>query len=137
MSFIKEFRAFTVRGNMVDMAVGVVVGGAFGKIVSSLVSDVIMPPVGLLTGGVHFSKLTWTIKEATLNNGIETAAVTINYGNFLQMAVEFLIIAFCIFMMVKALNTFKKKEGIAISEPSKEEILLSEIRDILKEKGEK
>lgn len=131
MSFIKEFKEFAVKGNVIDMAVGVVVGSAFGKIVSSLVSDVIMPIVGVLTGGVNFTDLKITIKEAVGEN----AAVTINYGNFIQVTIDFLIIAFCIFLAIKAINQLKKpekQEPKAPAEPSDEVKLLSEIRDLLK-----
>lgn len=131
MSFIKEFKEFAVKGNVIDMAVGVVVGSAFGKIVSSLVSDVIMPVVGILTGGVNFTDLKITIKEAVGEN----AAVTINYGNFIQVTIDFLIIAFCIFLAIKAINQLKKpekQEPKAPAEPSDEVKLLSEIRDLLK-----
>ena len=131
MSFIKEFKEFAVKGNVIDMAVGVVVGSAFGKIVSSLVSDVIMPVVGVLTGGVNFTDLKITIKEAVGEN----AAVTINYGNFIQVTIDFLIIAFCIFLAIKAINQLKKpekQEPKAPAEPSDEIKLLSEIRDLLK-----
>ncbi|MCI6641222.1 MULTISPECIES: large-conductance mechanosensitive channel protein MscL [Campylobacter] len=131
MSFIKEFKEFAVKGNVIDMAVGVVVGSAFGKIVSSLVSDVIMPVVGVLTGGVNFTDLKITIKEAVGEN----AAVTINYGNFIQVTIDFLIIAFCIFLAIKAINQLKKpekQEPKAPAEPSDEVKLLSEIRDLLK-----
>ena len=131
MSFIKEFKEFAVKGNVIDMAVGVVVGSAFGKIVSSLVSDVIMPVVGVLTGGVNFTDLKLTIKEAVGEN----AAVTINYGNFIQVTIDFLIIAFCIFLAIKAINQLKKpekQEPKAPAEPSDEVKLLSEIRDLLK-----
>ena len=105
MSFISEFKEFAMRGNVIDMAVGVVIGGAFGKIVSSLVGDVIMPVVGVLTGGVNFTDLKLTLKEA----GESTPAVTINYGSFIQTMVDFLIISFCIFCVIKALNTFNNK----------------------------
>ena len=131
MSLIKEFKEFAVKGNVIDMAVGVVVGSAFGKIVSSLVSDVIMPVVGVLTGGVNFTDLKITIKEAVGEN----AAVTINYGNFIQVTIDFLIIAFCIFLAIKAINQLKKpekQEPKAPAEPSDEVKLLSEIRDLLK-----
>lgn len=131
MSFIKEFKEFAVKGNVIDMAVGVVVGSAFGKIVSSLVSDVIMPIVGVLTGGVNFTDLKITIKEAVGEN----AAVTINYGNFIQVTIDFLIIAFCIFLAIKAINQLKKpekQEPKAPAEPNDEVKLLSEIRDLLK-----
>ncbi|WP_107824389.1 large-conductance mechanosensitive channel protein MscL [Campylobacter concisus] len=134
MSFISEFKEFAMRGNVIDMAVGVVIGGAFGKIVSSLVGDVIMPVVGVLTGGVNFTDLKLTLKEA-----VDSApAVTINYGSFIQTMVDFLIIAFCIFCVIKALNTLKnklpKEEEAAPAEPETpaDIALLTEIRDLLK-----
>ena len=131
MSLIKEFKAFAVRGNVIDMAVGIIIGGAFGKIVSSFVADVVMPPVGVLLGGVDFAKLSITVKEAT-----ETAeAVKINYGSFLNTIIDFIIIAFVIFMVIKAINKMKKEEEekpAAPPAPSKQEILLTEIRDLLK-----
>lgn len=135
MSFFKEFKDFAMKGNVVDMAVGVIIGAAFGKIVSSLVSDVIMPPIGVLVGGVNFTDLAITLKEA---QG-DAPAVTLNYGNFLQVVFDFLIVAFCVFLLVKGINTLtrKKKEEPAAPapapEPSNEEKLLAEIRDILKE----
>ncbi|MBC8479439.1 MAG: large-conductance mechanosensitive channel protein MscL [FCB group bacterium] len=128
---MKEFKAFAMRGNVVDMAVGIVIGGAFGKIVSSFVADVIMPPIGILLGGVDFSDLVITLKEATL----EAAAVTINYGTWLMTVIDFIIIAFAIFMVVKGMNSMKKKEVAAPAAPpapSTEEVLLGEIRDLLK-----
>ena len=130
MSFIKEFREFAMRGNVVDMAVGVIIGGAFGKIVSSLVGDVAMPVLGILTGGVDFKDLKITMAEAVG----ETPAVTLNYGAFIQNVFDFIIIAFAIFMMVKALNKLKKEQPKeeAAPEPSAEEKLLTEIRDLLK-----
>lgn len=130
MSFIKEFREFAMRGNVVDMAVGVIIGGAFGKIVSSLVGDVAMPVLGILTGGVDFKDLKITLAEAAG----ETPAVTLNYGAFIQNVFDFIIIAFAIFMMVKALNKLKKEQPKeeAAPEPSAEEKLLTEIRDLLK-----
>jgi large conductance mechanosensitive channel len=131
MSLIKEFKAFAMRGNVIDLAVAVIIGGAFGKIVASFVSDVLMPPIGLLLGGVEFTDLALVIKQATA----EADAVTITYGVFLQNVVDFLIIAFVIFMMIKAINSAKKKEEAAPApppEPSKEEQLLTEIRDLLK-----
>ncbi|HEY4756868.1 MAG TPA: large-conductance mechanosensitive channel protein MscL [Ignavibacteriaceae bacterium] len=131
MSLIKEFKEFAVRGNVVDMAVGIIIGGAFGKIVSSFVSDVVMPPIGVMLGGVDFAKLSLTVKEAT-----ETAeAVKINYGAFLNTIIDFLIISFVIFMAIKAMNTMKKREEekpAAPPVPSKQEVLLTEIRDLLK-----
>ena len=131
MSMMSEFKDFAMRGNVVDMAVGIVIGGAFGKIVSSFVADVVMPPIGLLVGGVNFSDLAIILKQA---EG-EVAAVTMNYGNFLQTLFDFIIIAFAIFMVIKGMNSMKKKEEEepeAPPEPSKEEVLLSEIRDLLK-----
>lgn len=133
MSLYSEFKAFAIKGNMVDMAVGIIVGAAFGKIVSSLVKDVIMPPLGLAIGGVNFSDLAITLKEA---EG-EAAAVLLKYGAFLQTIVDFLIIAFSIFVAVKWINSMKKKEEEKPAEPpkpSKEEVLLTEIRDLLKAK---
>jgi len=134
MSMIKEFRDFAMRGNVVDMAVGIVIGAAFGKIVSSFVNDVLMPPLGVLLGGVDFTDLSVTLKEASG----EVAAVTLNYGSFVQTVVDFIIIAFAIFMVIKAMNTLKKKEEAAPPppppEPSAEEKLLTEIRDLLKQK---
>ena len=152
--FLNEFKAFAMRGNVIDLAVGVVIGGAFGKIVTSVVNDLIMPTVGMLVGGVNFTDLKLTMKEAVpekLNEAgevIEAAvpAVTLNYGNFLQQTFDFLIIAFCIFLMVKGiakLSDLKKKEEEAPApapapapepEPSAEEKLLTEIRDLLKNK---
>jgi large conductance mechanosensitive channel len=130
---IKEFRDFAMRGNVVDMAVGIVIGAAFGKIVSSFVSDVLMPPLGVLLGGVDFSKLSLILKQASG----DVAAVTWNYGSFVQTVVDFVIIAFAIFMVIKAMNKLKKKEEAAPAappEPSAEEKLLTEIRDLLKQK---
>ncbi len=131
MSMMSEFREFAMRGNVVDMAVGIVIGGAFGKIVSSFVNDVLMPPIGLAVGGVDFTQLSMTLKEAVG----ETPAVTLNYGSFIQTVVDFIIIAFAIFMVIKAMNSMKKKEEEKPAEPPKpsaEESLLTEIRDLLK-----
>ena len=131
MSMMSEFRDFAMRGNVVDMAVGIVIGGAFGKIVSSFVNDVLMPPIGIAVGGVDFSSLAMTLKEASG----DVAAVTLNYGSFIQTVVDFLIIAFAIFMVIKAMNSMKKKEEEAPAappKPSAEETLLTEIRDLLK-----
>ena len=133
MSMMSEFKDFAMKGNVVDMAVGIVIGGAFGKIVSSFVADVLMPPIGLLMGNVNFSDLAVTLKEASG----EVAAVTMNYGLFLQTVVDFIIIAFAIFMVVKAMNNMKKKEEAAPAAPpapGKEEVLLTEIRDALRSK---
>jgi large conductance mechanosensitive channel len=131
MSMLTEFKDFAMRGNVVDMAVGIVMGGAFGKIVSSFVADVLMPPIGILLGGVDFSDLVITLKSAT--DGAE--AVTLRYGTFIQTVVDFLIIAFAIFLVVKAMNTVIKKKDEAPPPPpapSKEEQLLTEIRDALR-----
>lgn len=131
MSMMQEFKEFAVKGNVVDMAVGVIIGGAFGKIVSSFVADVIMPPIGVLLGGVNFSDLAITIKEAAGTS----PAVVIAYGKFAQTIIDFTIIAFVIFMAIRFINTLKKKEEAAPAappEPSKEQLLLTEIRDLLK-----
>lgn len=131
MSMMSEFRDFAMRGNVVDMAVGIVIGGAFGKIVSSFVNDVLMPPIGLALGGVDFSDLAVTLQEASG----DVAAVTLNYGAFIQTVVDFIIIAFAIFMVIKAMNNLKKKEEAAPPpppKPSEEVTLLTEIRDLMK-----
>nr|WP_314373973.1 large-conductance mechanosensitive channel protein MscL [uncultured Campylobacter sp.] len=132
MSFIQEFKEFAMKGNVIDMAVGVVIGGAFGKIVTSLVSDIMMPVLGLLTGGMNFTDLKIVLKEAVG----QTPAVTINYGSFIQVTVDCIIIAFCIFCAIKAINKLKKPapapEPAAPAEPSEEIKLLTEIRDLLK-----
>jgi len=131
MKFLDEFKTFAMKGNMVDMAVGIIIGAAFGKIVSSLVNDIIMPPIGLLLGGVNFTDLKLVLKGAT-----ETVpAVTWNYGNFIQVIIDFLIVAWAIFMIVKAINAAKKKEEAAPATPpapTKDQTLLTEIRDLLK-----
>ncbi|MBC7184950.1 MAG: large-conductance mechanosensitive channel protein MscL [Marinobacter sp.] len=131
MSIVKEFKEFAVKGNVVDMAVGIIIGVAFGKIVSSFVADVLMPPIGMLIGGVDFSNLVITLKAA--QEGVE--AVTLRYGVFLQTVFDFLIVAFAVFMAVKALNSMRKKEAetpAAPPAPSAQEQLLMEIRDLLK-----
>ncbi len=131
MSMAQEFKDFAMRGNVVDMAVGIVIGGAFGKIVSSFVNDVLMPPIGLMLGGVDFTGLTITLQEATE----EVAAVTLNWGAFVQTVIDFLIIAFAIFLVIKAMNAAKKKdEEKAPAEPPKQELLLTEIRDALRQR---
>lgn len=136
---LQEFKQFAMRGNVVDMAVGIIIGGAFGKIVSSIVADVIMPPIGLLIGGVNFSELKITLKDAVLEGGKEVApAVTLNYGNFLQTTFDFIIIAFAIFMLVKLMNTInkkKKEEPAAPAAPPADIQLLTEIRDLLKKEN--
>jgi large conductance mechanosensitive channel len=131
MSMIKEFKEFAIKGNVVDMAVGVIIGAAFGKIVSSLVTDVVMPPIGVLIGGVDFSKLAFTLQEATAN----APAVVISYGKFIQTVVDFSIIAAVIFLVIKGINSMKKKAEAAPAAPAAppaQEILLAEIRDLLK-----
>ena len=134
MKLVKEFKEFAMKGNVMDMAVGIIIGAAFGKIVSSFVADVIMPPLGLLIGGVNFTDLQFVMKAAIG----EDPAVTLNYGNFLQVTFDFLIVAFAIFMVIKFMNSLRKKEAEAPPappappEPTKEEILLTEIRDLLK-----
>lgn len=140
MGMVKEFKEFAMRGNVVDMAVGIIIGGAFGKIVSSLVQDVIMPPIGMLTGGVDFSQLYINLSGTaydTLAKATEAGAPVIKIGVFLQTVFDFIIIAFAIFMMIKALNNMKKKEAEAPAAPpapSDEVVLLKEIRDLLKQK---
>ena len=144
MGFLKEFKEFAVKGNVMDMAVGVIIGGAFGKIVTSVVNDIIMPPVGLLVGGVDFSDMKLTLKQAVLDatGAVVTPAVTWNYGAFVQQVVDFTILAFCVFLMVKLMNRLTKKPAPAPApspapeppKPSNEEVLLAEIRDLLKEK---
>ena len=143
-TFLQDFKAFAMKGNVVDMAVGVIIGGAFGKIVSSVVADVIMPPLGLLVGGVNFTDLKWVMKPAEVVDGKEIAAVTLNYGNFLQATFDFLIIAFSIFLFIRLLTKLTtKKEAAAPATPpappapTKEEVLLTEIRDLLKEQNKK
>lgn len=142
MGMLQEFREFAVKGNMIDMAVGVIIGGAFGKIVSSIVADVIMPPIGMLTGGVNFTDIKLKLKDAAVDATGKVLAqpVTVNLGNFLQAVVDFTIVALAVFLLVKALNSLKKKlveektaEAPAPPEPTKQEILLSEIRDLLKQ----
>lgn len=138
MKFIQEFKEFAVKGNVVDMAVGIIIGGAFGKIVTSLVNDIIMPPIGMLLGGVKFDGLRIVLKAATVDAaGVAVPEVAINYGTFIQVLFDFIIIAFCIFIMIKALNSLKKKkeeEPAAPAAPTNEEVLLTEIRDLLKNK---
>jgi len=131
---ISEFKAFALRGNVVDMAVGIITGAAFGKIVSSLVADVVMPPIGVLLGGMDFTSLAITIKQAVG----DAPAVVVSYGKFIQTVVDFTIVAFAMFIAVKTMNVMSKREQQAPAappEPSKEEILLAEIRDLLKERA--
>lgn len=140
MKILQEFKQFAMRGNVIDMAVGVVIGGAFGKIVTSIVGDLIMPAVGCLVGGMNFTDLKVTLKSAVMDgDAVVSPAVTLNYGNFIQVTIDFLIIAASIFLLIKAINTLsrkKKEEEVpaAPPAPSKEEVLLTEIRDLLKEK---
>lgn len=133
MGMLNEFKTFAMRGNVVDLAVGVVIGGAFGAIVTSLVGDLIMPVIGILTGGIDFSKAAFVLKEASADGKVP--AVLFGYGKFIQTVVNFIIVAWAIFMLVKAMNTLKKKEEAAPAAPpapSAEEKLLTEIRDLLK-----
>lgn len=133
MGMMKEFKEFAVKGNVVDMAVGIIIGAAFGKIVSSAVGDVIMPPIGVLLGGVDFSNLALTVKQASG----DMPAVVIGYGKFIQTVIDFTIIAFAIFIVVKAINSLKRKEEETPKPepaPSAEQVLLTEIRDLLKER---
>lgn len=130
MSIAKDFRDFAVKGNVVDLAVGIIIGAAFGKIVTSVVADVIMPPIGLLIGGVDFSDLVITLKAA---EGA-APAVVISIGKFIQTIIDFTIIAFAIFMLVKGINKVKAKEAPAPTAPTTQEVLLTEIRDLLKQK---
>ena len=136
MGMLKEFKDFASKGNVLDMAVGIIIGGAFGKIITSFVNDVLMPPIGMALGNVDFSKLEVVLKEATET----TAAVAIKYGAFINTILDFLIVAFCIFMVIKGFNKMKKKEvevpvaPAAPPAPSNEEVLLGEIRDLLKKK---
>lgn len=140
MSFIQDFKAFALKGNVVDMAVGVIIGGAFGKIVTSIVNNIIMPPIGVLTGGMDFTDLKLVLKDAVKEGDQVSEAVTLNYGQFIQDVVDFLIIAFCIFLMVKGIAALSRKkeekpaEPAPAPEPSAEEKLLTEIRDLLKNK---
>jgi large conductance mechanosensitive channel len=131
MSMLQEFKTFAMKGNVVDMAVGIIIGAAFGKIVSSLVADVVMPPIGVIVGGVNFSDLAFTLKAAAG----DAPAVVLSYGKFMQAALDFVIVAFAVFLLVKGINSMKKKAEEAPPAPpapSAEEKLLAEIRDLLK-----
>lgn len=142
MAFLKEFKEFAMRGNVIDMAVGVVIGGAFGKIISSLVDDIIMPLVGVATGGMNFTDYKFIIQKAIVDGQTQEVLkpeVSLNWGTWVQTVVDFLIVAFCIFVAIKAINQLKRQqkaeeEAPAAPEPTKEEQLLTEIRDLLKEK---
>jgi large conductance mechanosensitive channel len=136
MALVKEFKEFAMRGSVIDLAVGVVIGAAFGGIVTSLVKDIIMPPIGLLLGKVDFADKKYIITQADPLNKV--TEVAIRYGNFITVVFQFVIVAFCIFLVVKAINSMKKKEEAAPApapEPTKEEILLTEIRDLLAKKA--
>ncbi len=141
--FFQEFKAFAMRGNVIDMAVGVVIGGAFGKITTSIVNDIIMPLISMITGGIDFSQWKWVLKEAVLaaDGAVEVAEVAVNFGSLIAVILDFIIIAFAVFCMVKALNAMHRKKDEepaappAPPEPSAEEKLLAEIRDLLKEKN--
>jgi large conductance mechanosensitive channel len=144
MSVLKEFKEFAMRGNVVDLAVGVVIGGAFGKIVTSIVKDIIMPPIGKITGGVDFKDLFINLDPGKLTKGgkavasladaTDAGAAVIAYGSFLSNVLDFIIVAFCIFLLVKGVNVLKRTEPPAPAPPTKEEILLTEIRDLLRAK---
>jgi large conductance mechanosensitive channel len=137
MKFIDEFKQFATRGNVLDLAVGIIIGSAFGKIVSSLVADILMPPIGMLIGGVNFTDLKISIQPEIISGGLITRAVTINYGNFLQTIFDFIIITFAIFLVIKAINRINLKKEKAVIETPKEDPadikILKEIRDLLKE----
>ncbi len=143
-NFVKEFKEFAMKGNVVDMAVGVIIGAAFGKIVSSLVDDIIMPVIGVATGGINFTDYKWVIQKAVMDGQeVLKPEVTMNWGAWIQTVVDFIIVAFCIFVMIKFINNMRKKVEKAKEEvapataaPSKEEVLLTEIRDLLKEQSE-
>ena len=136
MGFVKEFKEFAMRGNVIDMAVGVVIGGAFGKIVSSLVADVMMPLISIITGGVNFTQWKFVLKQAVMQGDmVVSPEVAINYGIFFQVVFDFIIIAFCIFLVIKGINKIKrtkKEEPIEPEAPSEDIVLLTEIRDLLK-----
>ncbi|MHA7942358.1 large-conductance mechanosensitive channel protein MscL [Formosa sp. 3Alg 14/1] len=135
MAFFKDFKSFLLKGDIINLATAVIIGGAFGKIVTSFTKDILMPPIGMLLGDVNFSDLKYVLKEATTNAaGAEVPPVAINYGNFIQMVIDFIIIGFCIFMVLKAYENSKKKEEAAPAAPAgpTQEELLAEIRDLLK-----
>lgn len=136
MGMLSEFKDFAMRGNVVDLAVGVIIGGAFGKIVSTLVDKIMMPIIGFITGGVDFAKQFYTLKAASKTaEGVDIPAVVIGYGEFFNALIQFTIIAFCLFLVIKAMNTLKKKEEAAPpAEPPAQEVLLREIRDTLRAK---
>ncbi|KAG9610680.1 hypothetical protein KCV01_g2993, partial [Aureobasidium melanogenum] len=133
MSFVAEFKKFALRGNVIDLAVGVVIGAAFGKIVTSLVDNIIMPPIGWLIGGIDFSQWKWVLKPA--DAATKTAEVAIQYGTFINVLVQFVIVAFAIFMVVKAINKVTRREEAAPAPPAADVVLLQEIRDLLKQQN--
>ena len=138
MSMFKEFKEFAMRGNVIDLAVGVVIGAAFGKIVTALVDQIIMPPIGLLTGGVDFSQMKWVLKPAdNTDPAHKIAEVAIGYGNFINTLIQFVIIAFAIFLVVKAINKLTRREEAAPAPPAADVVLLTEIRDLLKAQNPK
>ena len=139
MGFISEFKEFASKGNVMDLAVGIIIGAAFGKIVTSFVNDILMPPIGIIIGGVDFKDLKFALKDAVIENGaVVSEAVTVNYGNFIQTVIDFLIIAFAIFLLIKAINKLKRpKPAVVVAETvvaklTHEEELLTEIRDLLR-----
>jgi large conductance mechanosensitive channel len=138
MSMLKEFKEFAMRGNVIDLAVGVVIGGAFGKIVTSLVDQIIMPPIGMLTGGIDFSQMKWVLKPADNSDPAhKIAEVAIGYGTFINTLIQFIIIAFAIFLVVKAINRLSRREEAAPAAPPADVVLLTEIRDLLKSQNQK
>jgi large conductance mechanosensitive channel len=138
MSMLKEFKEFAMRGNVIDLAVGVVIGGAFGKIVTSLVDQIIMPPIGLITGGIDFSQMKWVLKPADNSDPAhKIAEVAIGYGTFINTLIQFIIIAFAIFLVVKAINKLTRRAEAAPAPPAPDVVLLTEIRDLLKAQGPK
>jgi len=136
MKWLNEFKTFAMRGNVLDLAVGIIIGGAFGKIVSSLVADILMPPIGMLIGGINFTELNIVLHQALSDEAgqVVKAAVTMNVGTFLQTIFDFIIITFSIFLVVKAVNSINKKKEAAPAAPTRQEELLTEIRDLLKNK---
>jgi|SRR5690606_35207219 len=138
MAIIKEFKEFAMRGSVMDLAIGVIIGAAFGKIVTSLVDDILMPPIGYISGGIDFSNKQWVIKPA--DAAANTAEVAIRYGNFINTVIQFLIVAFCIFLLVKGINSLKREKAAAPEvppAPTKEEVLLTEIRDAIRNQAAK
>lgn len=138
MAIIKEFKEFAMRGSVMDLAIGVIIGASFGKIVTSLVDDILMPPIGYISGGIDFSNMRWVIKPADEVNKI--AEVSLRYGNFINTVIQFLIVAFCIFLIVKGINSLKREKAAAPEvppAPTKEEVLLTEIRDALRSQASK